>query len=108
MLRNPASIMIQMSDGGEAVTVRLLPDGAPEPACIKTSKRHELLLSSANGGSGPVFKPGALIEIQSPSAIYLGAVLRQEDRGLLVAVEHSIDRASLAEIERVWGSPEEG
>jgi len=100
--------MKQMSERSEAVTVRRLPDGAVQPARLESREGHQLLLSSLSEGAVREFAPGLLIEVQSGDAIFLGAVLRRQDSGTLVAVEHVIHRAALAEIEEAWRSPQAG
>ncbi|HEY4360934.1 MAG TPA: hypothetical protein VGN17_08195 [Bryobacteraceae bacterium] len=100
--------MKQMSERSEAVTVRRLPDGPVQPARIESREGHQLLLSSLSEGEVREFPSGALLEIQSGDSIYLGAVLCRQDSGTLVAVEHVIHRAALAEIEEAWHSPQAG
>lgn len=100
--------MKRMSDRSEAVTVRRLPDGAVQPGRIESRERHQLLLAPLPEGTGRDFEMGSLIEIQSADAIYLGAVLRRQGSGVVIAVEHALNRTALAEIEATWRDPQAG
>lgn len=51
------------------------------------------------------FRAGVLVEVQSPEAVYLGEVLERQDLYLVIAMEHTVERAALAEIENVWRKP---
>ena len=100
-----ASIMLPMSDGGEAVTIRRLPDGDVQPARMESREPHQLLIALSNEPAAGKFEAGALVEIQCSEAIYLGTVLHQRNSGMTICVEHSVNRAALAEIEDAWRDP---
>jgi hypothetical protein len=46
--------------------------------------------------------PGALAEIESESALYLGEVRQCNGSAMRVLVEHSLDRARLASLQDSW------
>jgi hypothetical protein len=96
--------MLQMSEGSEAVTVRRLPDGDVQPARMEVREPHQLLIALPNEPTCK-FEAGALIEIQSSETIYLGTVLHQRNSGMAISIEHSVNRAALAEIEDAWRDP---
>jgi len=100
--------MKQMSEQSETVTVRRLPDGPVQSARIQSREGPQIFLSLLGEAASQEFPSGALLEIQSADSIYLGAVLRRQESGLLVAVEHALQRAALAEIEEAWRSPQAG
>jgi len=100
--------MKQMPERSETVTVRRLPDGAVRPALMESLERHQLLLAPLGDEPSPELETGALIEIQSDDAIFLGEILRRQDSQMVIAVEHAINREALAEIEDAWRSPQEG
>ena len=52
-----------------------------------------------------VVAPGDLVEVRTGSAIYLGQVRARRDLQLTIALEHSLDVASLNAIQRVWNLP---
>jgi hypothetical protein len=91
----------------EFVTIRRLPDGAAQSARIANQSPDRLALTPAGDEPGLGFDAGMLVQIDSPEAVYLGEVIgRQNDSLVTVAVEHFIDRAALAEIEKVWKTTE--
>ena len=89
----------------DPVTVRRLPDGEPHTARIESGERRQILITLAGDGFED-FPLGALVEAQSPEKLYLGEVLERRDSRLVVAVEHAIKRAALAEIDEVWRKPQ--
>jgi hypothetical protein len=96
-----------MLGSNDFVTIRRLPDGTAQTAQVSNRAPGRLALAAV--GDEPVlpFEAGALVEIDSPEAVYLGEVIgRHQDSLVTVAVEHFIDRAALAEIEKVWNSTE--
>jgi len=48
---------------------------------------------------------GDLVEIACPKTLYLGEIYSRQDRTMIVAVEHSLDREVLALIQQVWHGP---
>jgi hypothetical protein len=101
-------IIENMSEASEAVTIRRLPRGEARAARIgyRESGRHrgsDRLGVRLTAGEGEAFEAGTLVEIDAAQAVYLGEVVdRQQDSLVTVAVEHCIDRAALAEIEKAW------
>lgn len=91
--------MLQPSD---VVTIRRLPDGDPQSGRMKDEASGRLTIVAAHA-SLAAFNPGTLVEVQSDEALYLGEVTaRETDSEVTVAVEHFLDRATLAEIEKGW------
>jgi len=100
------SIIESMFEPSEIVTIRHLPDGDAHPARIVNQAADRIDLMPIAEVSDE-WQTGALVEIRSPKAIYLGEVAgRQPDSLVTVAVEHFIDRASLAQVEKVWKTTE--
>ena len=96
-----------MPDPTEFVTIRRLPDGDTQTARIVNQSPDRLALAPVGAEPGPGLATGMLVQIDSPEAMYLGEVIgRQKDSLVTVAVEHFIDRAALAEIEKVWKTTE--
>ena len=96
-----------MPDPTEFVTIRRLPDGDVQTARIANQSPSRLVLSPIGPEPALGFATGMLVQIDSPEAMYLGEVIgRQKDSLVTVAVEHFIDRAALAEIEKVWKTTE--
>lgn len=63
----------------------------------------EILESIPSPGTG--VEAGTLVEIDTPRALYLGETLSAAGPEIAVALEHSLDRAALAAIHRVWHRP---
>ncbi len=53
----------------------------------------------------PEFGMGTLVEIDGDQVFYLGEVLGRQGPVLMVAVEHAVNRTSLAAIQDVWQNP---
>jgi hypothetical protein len=54
----------------------------------------------------PEFRTGDLVEITTPLHLYLGEVASgRQAETIAVQVEHGLDRAALAMIQKVWHSP---
>lgn len=95
--------MLQPSD---VVTIRRLPDGDPQSGRMKDHAAGRLIIVAAHDPLAG-FDPGTLVEVQSDEALYLGEVTaREPDSQVTVAVEHFLDRATLAEIEKGWQAVE--
>jgi len=97
-----------MLESSELITIRRLPDGPPQPVTIASRAEDRLTLkASAEHPNG--FETGALVEINCPEGFYLGEIAgrQKEEPQIVVAVEHFVDRAALAEIESAW-KPAEG
>ena len=87
-------------------TVRGLPDGRCQSARISGQQENRLEIDSVEGVWNG-FDLGTPVEIETASTIYLGEVVNRCPDSLLgVVVEHTIDRARLAEIENIWKTAE--
>jgi hypothetical protein len=96
-----------MPDPTEFVTIRRLPDGVTQTARVANQGPGRLALAPIGVEPPLGFATGMLVQIDSPEAMYLGEVIEpQKDSLVTVAVEHFIDRAALAEIEKVWKTTE--
>lgn len=51
---------------------------------------------------GRQFSMGALVEVETPSVLYLGEIHSYRDSMLVIAIEHTVDRAALASIQETW------
>lgn len=97
-----------MPESDEFVTIRRLPDGTAQTARLTSRVPGCLALAPIVDEPVAALAVGALVEVDSREAVYLGQVVGlQKDSHVTVAVEHFIDRAALAEIDKVWG-PTEG
>jgi hypothetical protein len=94
-----------MGQQDQQVTVRLLPDGDPFPAILDKVDGHLLSLDFAPNPSPPHFRAGDLVEITSPATLYLGVIRNNQGDRMTVAVEHALDRETLATIQQVWHGP---
>ena len=73
------------------------------PAFAGRRREHDrLLIALPADAAAREFDAGALIEIRSEEAIYLGAVLHRQDLHLAISVEHAVNRSALADIEDAW------
>ena len=52
------------------------------------------------------FDSGELVEVNAARALYLGQITGRLDEGVLVLVEHALDREALAAIHEVWHRPD--
>jgi len=95
-----------MLDPTEAVTIRRLPDGDPQMGKISDrAAGHLAIVPDAVRLVG--FDAGALVEVESAETLYLGEVTAcTPDSRMTVAVEHFLDRATLAEIQKGWQTAE--
>ncbi len=82
--------------------VRRLPAGETFPALLSNLADNRRGLQLHFPASPPDILAGALVEVVSDSAIYLGEIRSSTESTVAVAVEHILDRAVLGEIERVW------
>jgi hypothetical protein len=86
----------------EWVTVRQLPDGEAHSGRLESGAGRRLQIAIPSTAKRAEFKPGAPVEVQSDRTLYLGAVLTRQDSVMSVAIEHTLDRTALAEIQEVW------
>lgn len=89
----------------QQVTVRLLPDGDFQAAVLEKLEGHLLSLAIALVPALAPLNAGDLVEVTSPATIYLGVVRSRHDGTVTVAVEHALDRETLATIQQVWHGP---
>jgi hypothetical protein len=89
----------------QQVTVRLLPDGAPCPATMDKLDGHLLTLDCSLDPRPVQLNAGDLVEVTSPVTVYLGIVRTRRDERATIAVEHALDRETLATIQQVWHGP---
>jgi len=94
-----------MLEGGE-VALRRLPKGSPQRALQTSWNGRDLELELV--ADADEFDPGALAEIETNDAIYLGVVRKKQGLRLCVAVEHWLDRAKLARIQALWNESDAG
>ena len=95
-----------MSEGSTpeegAVLVRGLPEG---PAERGTKRRHKHnLLELEMNGDAPFLRAGALVEVESEEALFLGQVDRREASQVWIVVEHKVDRVRLKRIHDAWNN----
>ncbi len=96
---------MRVPEPSELVTIRSLPDGQAQPARIAAQTPDRMTVALGDEGSGPEI--GATVEIDAPEFIYLGEIVgRQAGSGVIVAVEHFVDRAGLDEIQNAWKTAE--
>jgi hypothetical protein len=94
-----------MGQQDQQVTVRLLPDGEPCPAILDKLEGHLLSLDFSPNPSPAQLKAGDLVEVTSPATLYLGVIRNSQGQRTTVAVEHALDRETLATIQQVWHGP---
>ncbi len=82
-------------------TVRKLPDGIEHPTTVGelTGKLLRLTVSATEAKD---LAPGVLVRIETPDTIYLGQAYTRDGGGLVIAVEHSVERQALAGIREIW------
>ena len=91
-----------MSGENEPITVRRLPNGAPQPALLHNITSHLLHINLLPGAPNVEFKTGTLVEVACEQAVYLGEVQGRRSSLLMIAVEHAIGRSSLSALEEIW------
>ena len=94
-----------MSEGGE-VALRRLPEGSLKRALLTSWNGRDLELELV--ADSDEFGAGALAEIETSDAIYLGVVRSKQGLRILIAVEHWLDRAKLARIQALWNESDAG
>lgn len=91
-----------MSEQNHEVTIHELPEGTLWGARFLEVQADSLRLELEPSSNGRRFPIGVAVEVQDAERIYLGQVRGQEERRLLIGIEHLLDRKALAEIESVW------
>lgn len=94
-----------MGQQDQQVTVRLLPDGDPCPAILDKLEGHLLSLNFSTNPKPAHLKAGELVEVTSAATLYLGVIRNSEGLTMTIAVEHALDRETLATIQQVWHGP---
>jgi hypothetical protein len=84
------------------VTVRCLPDGAPQQGNEDSAVGALLHVKLPPNALTRQFSMGALVEVETPRVLYLGEVHSYRDSMLVIAIEHTVDRAALASIQETW------
>lgn len=91
-----------MSATNEPVTLRTLPSGAARAGCLEASEGDRLRIKVQEGTGFPL---GSLVEVTGAAKLYLGQIIGSQDALIVVQVEHSLDRSTLAELGTVWKTP---
>jgi hypothetical protein len=89
----------------QQVTVRLLPDGDPYPALIGSLNGQLLRIDLSPISAEVSLNAGDLVEVTCPKTLYLGEVRSRQGETMIVGIEHSLDRETLALIQQVWHGP---
>ncbi|HEX4278174.1 MAG TPA: hypothetical protein VHZ74_22625 [Bryobacteraceae bacterium] len=89
----------------QQVTIRLLPDGANHPAVLDKLNGQLLWLGLSSPAGPETPGPGDLVEVTCPTTLYLGTVRTHQGATMMIAVEHALDRETLAVIQEVWKGP---
>lgn len=88
------------------MTIRRLPDGKIHSAFGGGREGPQLRVTVTSVADIKEFDLGALVEVLSEKMLYLGEVVGRMDAGLVVSIEHTVDRAALAAIQSIWhGGP---
>lgn len=87
------------------VTLRLLPDGDAHSARIGSLNGHLLQIDLSPVPARISLKTGDLVEVTCPTTLYLGEVHSRQGESMIVGIEHSLDRETLAVIQQVWHGP---
>lgn len=104
-----------MPGQNEWLTIRRLPGGEVRPGCMvsREGDRLELTLLSEAGGRDrgmDALVMGALVEVECEQVVYLGEVLRRDavrqGVALTIAIEHTVDRSTVAAIQDTWSAPQ--
>ena len=92
----------------QQLTVRLLPDGDPCPAHFGGLNGRSLQIDLSPIPAEMSLKTGDLVEVTCPKTLYLGEVQSWQGERMIVGIEHSLDRETLALIRQVWHGPPGG
>jgi len=84
------------------VTIRRLPDGEPQQGNQNDEVGALLHVELPLNPASRQFSTGTPVEVESPGVLYLGEVQSYRDSMLVIAVEHTVDRAALAAIQKTW------
>ena len=89
----------------QQVTVRQLPDGEAYPALIGGLNEQLLRIDLSPFPAKISLNAGDLVEVTCPKTLYLGEVRSRQGETMIIGVEHSLDRETLALIQQVWHGP---
>lgn len=89
--------------GNQRLTIRLLPDGPMREGSEAAWTGRLLDIDFAGDPQSPALAPGALVEIQSETRLYLGVVQYGTESRLAVLVEHSLERKHVDDMQETWG-----
>ena len=81
--------------------LRRLPDGAFQEG-VEVGWEGRVLEVDLPGGRGGL-SPGAPLEIECGSMLYLGELQHGSGSTARIVVEHSVDRSKLASMQDAWG-----
>ena len=120
LLQRILRIIGRMSDPNDGGTVRLLQAEEPVPCRVESLHGRRLILRLSGSPASPDanarnpakdsakdFKMGALVEVLTEPFLYLGEVLGRQEELLIIEVEHSVNRKTLAAIQETWDVPQE-
>jgi hypothetical protein len=93
------------SEQNEQVNVRQLRDGRTHQGLFESLVGSHLKLRLVGKPSEGTFDSGELVEVNAARALYLGEITGRHGEGVLVIVEHALDREALAAIHEVWHRP---
>ena len=91
-----------MLQADRRVTIRRLPDGEPQQGNQNGWVDALLHVELPPNRASRQFSTGTPVEVESPEVLYLGEVRSYRDSILVIAVEHTVDRAALAAIQETW------
>ncbi len=86
----------------EEATVRRLPDGQACAARIRRQENGAVVLVFPCLPAACEIGAGALVEIQSPSALFLGEVSHLDTGSFTVTVEHYLPQSAVDQIGEAW------
>jgi hypothetical protein len=95
-----------VSESGQEAIIRRLPEGDSRKGILQDVAGRLLQIRVGPDSTARDFTAGSLVEVACTQMLYLGEVHSQRDELVTVFVEHSVDRATLAAIRRVWYRPE--
>jgi hypothetical protein len=95
-----------VSESDQEAIIRRLPEGDARRGILQDVAGRLLKIRVGSDSTARDFTTGSLVEVACTQMLYLGEVHSQLDELVTVFVEHSVDRATLSAIRRVWYRPE--
>ena len=86
----------------EQIRLRQLPAGRVRHGFPRSLQGHMLELEMASGEDAGGLDTGSLVEVDGERTLYLGEVYSRNEIGLVIAVDHMVDRKELAAIQDTW------